>query len=78
VLLKKEITRGGQLMTSATNTDSKEYLEKESSWDYSIGLATIDGGKPSDFLMELIEKEKRGEITIQDIREELGRKYKAS
>jgi hypothetical protein len=56
---------------------SKEYLEKEDRWDFAIGLAKIDGMKPSDFLLDLIEKEKRGEITSDDIRAELDKIYKA-
>ena len=45
-------------------------------WDCAIGWAGIDGNKPSDFMLELIEKEKRGEITMDEIKQELDRKYK--
>ena len=32
-------------------------------WDYAIGIVQVDGTKPSDEFLELVEKEKRGEIT---------------
>ncbi len=45
-------------------------------WDYAIGIVQVDGIKPSDEFLELVEKEKNGEITGEDIREVLYRKYK--
>lgn len=58
-------------MTSETIRKRKEYLEKGKQWDFAISLATIEGGQPSDFLLKLIEKEKRGEITVDDVENEL-------
>ena len=45
-------------------------------WDYSLGLIRIDGLTPSDEFLELIEKEKRGEITTADMKRALDTKYK--
>jgi len=45
-------------------------------WDYSLGLIQIDGLTPSDEFLELVEKEKLGEITTADIKKALDSKYK--
>ena len=45
-------------------------------WDYSLGLIQIDGLTPSDEFLELVEKEKRGEITTEDIKKALDTKYR--
>ena len=45
-------------------------------WDYSLGLIQIDGLTPSDEFLELIEKEKRGDITTAEMKEALDSKYK--
>lgn len=47
----------------------------EKAWNYAIGIVQIDGIKPSDEFLELVEKEKRGEITGDDIRRVLYKKY---
>ena len=45
-------------------------------WDYSLGLIQIDGLTPSDEYLELVEKEKRGEITTAEMKKALDSKYK--
>jgi hypothetical protein len=45
-------------------------------WDYSLGLIQIDGLTPSEEFLELVEKEKRGEITTEDMKKALDTKYK--
>lgn len=50
-------------------------MEKRASWEYGIGLAQLDGVAVSDELLELAEKEICGEITIDEIREILLKKY---
>jgi len=45
-------------------------------WDYSLGLIKIDGLKPSEDFLELVEKEKRGEITTAEMKKALDTKYK--
>ncbi len=51
-------------------------MTKTEAWDFAIGLVQIDGIKPSDDFLELVEKEKKGEITTEDIRRILNKKYK--
>jgi hypothetical protein len=51
-------------------------MTNEKAWDYAIGIVQIDGIKPSDEFLELVEKEKKGEITGDDIRRVLYNKYK--
>jgi hypothetical protein len=50
-------------------------MTREQAWDYAIGIVQVDGIKPSDEFMKLVEKEKRGELTSEDIREVLVKKY---
>ena len=45
-------------------------------WEYSLGLIQIDGLTPSDEFLELIEKEKRGEITTAEMKKALDTKYR--
>lgn len=51
-------------------------MTNEKAWDYAIGVVQIDGIKPSDDFLELVEKEKKGEMTGDDIRRVLYKKYK--
>jgi len=50
-------------------------MTNEKAWDYAIGVVQVDGIKPSDDFLELVEKEKKGEMTGEDIRRVLNRKY---
>lgn len=50
-------------------------MNNEQAWDYAIGIVQLDGIKPSDDFMELVEKEKKGEMTGDDIRRVLYKKY---
>lgn len=50
-------------------------LTNEEAWNFAIGIVQIDGIKPSDEFLELVEREKRGEITSEDIRKYLYEKY---
>jgi hypothetical protein len=50
-------------------------MTNNKAWDYAIGIVQLDGIKPSADFMELVEKEKRGEITSDDIRSVLVNKY---
>jgi hypothetical protein len=51
-------------------------VDEDKKWDYALGLIKIDGLKPSPEFMELVEKEKRGEMTTDDMRKVLDKKYK--
>ena len=48
---------------------------KESAWDYALGMIKVDGLEPSKEMLELIEMEKRGQITTEDIIKRLNEKY---
>lgn len=50
-------------------------MTNDKAWDYAIGVVQIDGIKPSDDFLELVEKEKKGEMTGDDIRHVLYKKY---
>ena len=50
-------------------------MTKEKAWDYAIGIVQVDGIRPSDEFLRLAEREKRGELTSDDIRDVLVRKY---
>lgn len=45
-------------------------------WDYAIGMIKVDGLEPTAAFKEYIEKEKRGEITMDDVKRFLDKKYK--
>ena len=51
-------------------------MTNEQAWDFAIGIVQLDGISPSKEFLELVERQKRGEITNEDIRRELIRKYK--
>ena len=51
-------------------------MTKSEAWDYAIGMLKIDGLTPTKDFQEYIEKEKRGEITVDDIQKFLDKKYK--
>lgn len=46
-------------------------------WEYALGMIKVDGLEPSDELLELIEKEKKGEVTTEEILLKLNTKYRA-
>ena len=60
----------------ACQTERKNHMDNCKAWDYAIGIVQVDGIKPSDEFLELVEKEKRGEVTNEDIRKALYQKYK--
>lgn len=49
-------------------------MTKEQAWNFAIGLCSMDGRRPSDYFLELVEREKKGEITTDDIRQLLKEK----
>lgn len=52
-------------------------VSRDKKWDYAIGMIKVDGLEPTPEMKELIEKEKRGGITMEGIKEELDKKYKS-
>ena len=51
-------------------------MTNSQAWDYAIGLIKVDGLEPTEDFKEYIEKEKRGEITFEDAKRYLDKKYK--
>ena len=45
-------------------------------WDYAVGMIKVDGLEPTPEFKEYIEKEKRGEVTMDDIKQYFDKKYK--
>ena len=46
-------------------------------WDYALGMIKVDGLEPSEEMMEMIEKSKKGQITAEEILKRLDEKYSA-
>ena len=51
-------------------------MDKQKAWDFALGLIKVDGLEPSKEFLDLVEKEKRGEITDQDILKYINEKAK--
>ena len=51
-------------------------MDKDVAWDYALGLIKVDGLEPTAEFLDLVEREKRGEITLNDIERELGKRYR--
>jgi hypothetical protein len=51
-------------------------MEKQQAWDYTIGMIKVDGLEPSQEFLDMAEKEKRGEMTLKDIKLALDAKYR--
>ncbi len=51
-------------------------VSTDKKWDYALGMINVDGLEPSPEFKKLIEKEKRGEMTTDDMRKVLDKKYK--
>lgn len=49
---------GQKIMTKA---------EKRKAWNYALGMMQVDGVKPDEEYLELVEKEINGEITIDEM-----------
>ena len=53
-------------------------MTKSEAWDYAIGMLKVDGLTPTKDFQEYIEKEKRDEITVDDLKKFLDKTYKMS
>ena len=51
-------------------------VNSDKKWDYALGMIKVDGLEPTPEFKRLIEKEKRGEMTMDDIKQTLDKKYK--
>ena len=43
-------------------------MTNNEAWDYAIGLIKVDGLEPTKDFKNYVEKEKRGEATMQDLK----------
>lgn len=44
-------------------------------WNYAVGMIRVDGLEPTEDFKQYIEKEKRGEVTMDDVKKFLDKKY---
>lgn len=51
-------------------------VSADKKWDYALGMIKVDGLEPSSEFKDLIAKEQRGEMTTDDMRKVLDKKYK--
>lgn len=51
-------------------------MTNSQAWDYAIGMIKVDGLEPTEDFKQYIEKEKKGEITMEDAKQFLDKKYK--
>ncbi len=51
-------------------------MTNSQAWDYAIGMIKVDGLEPTEDFKKYIEKEKNGEITFEDAKNYLDKKYK--
>lgn len=52
-------------------------MNNNKAWEYALGMIKVDGLKPSKEYLDLVEKEKVGKITTDEIRKVLDKKYRA-
>jgi hypothetical protein len=51
-------------------------MTNSEAWDYAIGMIKVDGLEPTEDFKKYIEKEKNGEVTMEDAKRFLDKKYK--
>ena len=49
-------------------------MTNSQAWDYAVGMIKVDGLEPTKEFQEQIKKEKRGEVTMADIKQYLDKK----
>ena len=50
-------------------------MTKKDAWNYAIGLIKVDGLEPTEDFKKLVEKEIQGEVTTEDLKKYLDKKY---
>ena len=51
-------------------------MNKQTAWNYALGLIQIDGLKPTPEFLALVDKEIQGEISLNDIEKTLNKRYR--
>ena len=52
------------------------FTTNSQAWDYAIGMIKVDGLEPTEDFKKYIEMEKKGEVTMEDAKRFLDKKYK--
>ena len=53
-----------------------QFMTNSQAWNYAIGMIKVDGLEPTEDFKKYIEKEKKGEATMEDVKRFLDKKYK--
>lgn len=64
------------LWTAGIFKEGMVFMTNSQAWNYAIGMIKVDGLEPTEDLKKYIEKEKRGEVTMEDVKLFLDKKYK--
>jgi hypothetical protein len=64
------MTRGGR------SAMKERKMNKDEAWNYALGMIRVDGLEPTSDFLELVELEKRGEMTRENIKRVLDTKYR--
>lgn len=51
-------------------------VNENKKWDYALGMIKVDGLEPSEEFKTLIQNEKEGKITLEEMKRVLDKKYK--
>ena len=51
-------------------------MKNTEAWDYAIGMIKVDGLTPTEDFKRYIDMEKSGEVTMEELKQFLDKKYK--
>lgn len=71
----KELDNQNKSAYCYTLYDQKSYQEKYNYWATAIGLQDVDGLKPSPFLVDIANRSIKGELSLQEVKQELSAYY---
>lgn len=71
----KELDNQNKSAYCYTLYDQKSYQEKYNYWATAIGLQDVDGLKPSPFLIDIANRSIKGELSLQEVKQELSAYY---
>lgn len=50
-------------------------LERQKQVRFAVGMAALDGGKPTDFTQKLLNQYENGEVTAKQLKQAIFQKY---
>ena len=50
-------------------------LERQKQIQFAVGMAALDGGKPTDFTQNLLNQYENGEVTSRQLKQAIVKKY---